>query len=438
MAEKNYLKISPNNERIGFGIYCSKCKGSPMNGICASTDKSDMKGKICSFPEKHKYKLEFHTKKGKRTRILEERDEKLAAAIAEEEYNYFRTHLHFSDEGKEEKVYETKPVSLLDWIQAFIAFKVKPTRNRKPVEKETLTDYILHLDILVSALFENKINAKLVDVKALNKVNVQLIFDFIKQKFTDGSTQEKYFRTYKMFWNYLKNEEDLSLPANPFNKWSFKKAQLKNEIIYEDEFHALIAIIDSLPNFERLKGKVRRRNFEWLKNAFKMGLTMGIRRQEVPSVKWNGITLCRTTNELYGGIMEVKDIKLSKLYDTDIYKYVSINLDLAELLVEMGYDNFKCQDKYLIDPEEKFSRDHIKNCLSNSFAYYIKPLSIKRDLSFECLRKTYATFSKKAGGEDFSLNATVHTNKEVMKAHYWNKFEAARTHEVFPRIFPKK
>lgn len=80
----------------------------------------------------------------------------------------------------------------------------------------------------------------------------------------------------------------------------------------------------------------------------------------------------------------------------------------------------------------------IKNCLSNSFAYYVKPLGLKRKLSFECLRKTYSTFSKKAGGEDFSKDITTHTNKEVMKNHYWNKFEAARTHEIFPRIFEKK
>lgn len=42
-----------------------------------------------------------------------------------------------------------------------------------------------------------------------------------------------------------------------------------------------------------------------------------------------------------------------------------------------------------------------------------------------------------AGGEDFFISYKP-SKQEVMKNNYWNKFEAARTHEKFPRIFLKK
>lgn len=128
----------------------------------------------------------------------------------------------------------------------------------------------------------------------------------------------------------------------------------------------------------------------------------------------------------YGGIVVVHDKNYPEFNKQERYIVVSINLDLAELLIEMGYEERKDQDNYIIDPEEEFSREHIKNCLSNSFAHHIEPLGLKRNLSFECLRKTYATFSNQAGGEEFSMDVTKHTNKEVMIKQYWNKIEKGK------------
>lgn len=122
----------------------------------------------------------------------------------------------------------------------------------------------------------------------------------------------------------------------------------------------------------------------------------------------------------------------------NLYKPISINMDLAELLEDLGFKDNEGSKNYIIDPEEEFSRRHIKDSLSNCFSYYVGFLNLDRKLSFGCLRNTYATFSKIEAGEDLSIILTGHSEKRVMINNYWNKLETNKIHEKFPRIYPRK
>lgn len=229
------------------------------------------------------------------------------------------------------------------------------------------------------------------------------------------------------------------MPPNPFNGWHFDKAELKKEIIYEQEFEELLKFIDTKPKFfSDAKGKRRNMYYTWLKDAFSLALFCGGRRQEIPEIKWTDIIANRKTGNIKGGVLKLRDIKVSKIQNLSQVKIkpIEINQDLYDLLMRMGYEKNKGLDKYLIDPDENCSREIIKNCLSRSFAYYISFVKTGgRKLEFKCLRKTWFTSCAAAVGTDMASFMGGHSDSEVTTNHYFNDLELAGASGKFEKIF---
>lgn len=69
--------------------------------------------------------------------------------------------------------------------------------------------------------------------------------------------------------------------------------------------------------------------------------------------------------------------------------------------MKLGYEKHKGLDKYIIHPDEKYSREVIKDCLSRSFGHYLGYVETgRRGLSFKCLRKTWFTSCAGAVGRE--------------------------------------
>jgi hypothetical protein len=70
-------------------------------------------------------------------------------------------------------------------------------------------------------------------------------------------------------------------------------------------------------------------------------------------------------------------------------KYVPINADLEELLIEMGMNNNNNSNDFILYPERTVTTNVIMDRLSKSFTHYKKGAGIEKDISFKNLRKTY-------------------------------------------------
>lgn len=74
------------------------------------------------------------------------------------------------------------------------------------------------------------------------------------------------------------------------------------------------------------------------------------------------------------------------------YKYIPINSDLFDLLVELGYNEKKHTDSYILFPERKVKSKTIMDSLSKAFTHYKNGAGIEKDISLKSLRKTYITW----------------------------------------------
>lgn len=420
------MKLSSKNQQTGLYIYCNACKGSPKDGKCCIKD-----GK-CESPERQVYKLRIHvpgTINNRKTIILPVRDEASAAKMALQLRSDFKHQRPIREES-------ASGYSLFDYTLKFLEFKKSPSKNQRPVSKSTLEDYSLHLMHMTKSLISAGINTKICQAKDMNDEMAKIVFESLK-KFPSSLTQKKYFGTYETFANYLIKEEKVLL-ANPFAGWRFDGKTTANEVIYQEEFDKLLKKIDTGDQYrlEKKSGIQRKMFYPWLKTAFSLALFTGGRRQEIPELKWTDIIPNRITGQLPGGFIILKDIKNTQILKLDAtrLKPIEINLDLAELLLESGYEFMKGKDQYIIDPNQNYKRQFIKDFLSKSFAHYISMVS-NRDLSFKCLRKTWFTSCAKAVGDKNASFMGGHSDKDVTLAHYINAMEAAGTNMKFTRIF---
>lgn len=360
--------------------------------------------------------------------MLPVRDEESAAQMA----------IQLRTEFKHSAVsYENKPVySVADCVGKFIETKKNPGKNKKPLSKATIDDYELHLSHLRYALLEKKINTLVLKAENIDNSIANIMFKYLQGQFDSEVTHKKYFNTYETFCNFIIKEEGIQI-KNPFNGWHFAKKESDNEVIYQKEFADLKTYIDTKPtHFVEESGYNRKMYYPWLWDGFRLALFTGARRQEVPVIKWTNIVPNKYTNKLAGGFVLLEDIKVTSIKKLDKVKIkpIEINEDLADLLDELGYEKMKGQDKFIIDPDQNYKRDFIKEYLSKSFAYYIKFAS-KRSLSFGCLRKTWFTALAVSIGEEGASMMGGHSSKDVTLKHYINEIETAGTRGKFKRIF---
>jgi integrase len=153
--------------------------------------------------------------------------------------------------------------------------------------------------------------------------------------------------------------------------------------------------------------------------GFKLSIQMGVRREELVTLKWNsiidtgnGIQLIKLDN------LKVNRIFAEKLKEKSI-RYVPITHGLKSLLIELGYNEKIGSDNYILERPSELDIKYVMDSLSRGFAHFIK-FATNRNLQFNDLRNTYITMISKALGDKAKLY-TGHTNDNTIKYHYLNQ-----------------
>jgi len=105
--------------------------------------------------------------------------------------------------------------------------------------------------------------------------------------------------------------------------------------------------------------------------------------------------------------------------------FIPVIPQLRDLLYEMGFEEQKQSNKYLIAPDETASRRTIVFQLSKSFTFYFRQLNTGKEISLKHLRKTYLTHLQIITGNAIGISG--HSTKDILDNHYIDQIEIAKS-----------
>ncbi|MFV8327209.1 hypothetical protein [Flavobacterium sp. ZS1P14] len=105
----------------------------------------------------------------------------------------------------------------------------------------------------------------------------------------------------------------------------------------------------------------------YLKDAFRLFLLTGCRREELVVLRWSDIYESEEKVKfLYIDNIKVQRIKNKKT----IFKPIPITVELMNLLIEMGYNSKYTTDEYILHPNRDDGIVYLMDFLSKSFTHY--------------------------------------------------------------------
>ncbi len=254
---------------------------------------------------------------------------------------------------------------------------------------------------------------KITDV---SKKQVGLFYIYLKSKYSP-KTFNKCLNAVKGFFDFLIKVDDIQM-KNPFEIFIPQTIPNSNiETITQEEFKDILNAVDTYTTKMILggKGEVKNMYYPWLKNGFRLFLLTGGRREEIVELKWSNIFVSENGIKF----LMFNNLKVERINKNRISpkKYVPINVDLEELLIEMGLNNKNSPNEYILYPDRDCTSKTIMDRLSKSFTHYKKGAGIIKDISFKNLRKTYITWVNQAMGNQTGI-LTSHSTNEVLEKFY--------------------
>ena len=421
----------------GLFIFCTKCKKRITNN-CGNSGK---RISSCRDIEKHKYKLRVcipGKESAVKTKIFETRD---ANQVVLEAYAY-RAELENCNYMP--KFIETKtvvPTTLLEAMAFYIAYLNNDTPHQQEHKQRTIghiKEVERHFLYFSDYLRTINIDASLLPFEKLDRTVVGKLKSFLvdTKKFAP-KTYNKYVQLMRVFSNRIIEEFDFKM-KNPFKGFKPMHSVTNITTITNEEFNALLKLITPENGFhkyeERKTKKVYTKQFykPWLTDAFRLALLTGRRRDEILHLKFNGIIEDTDGNALTIKIEDFKVNRSNNLGEKEAVKYIYIPIipKLKNLLMELGYEENKGKDMFILAPNEKMQRDSMKVLISKAFTHYYSLLGTGKKIGFYDLRKTYISHLYAEYGEKAKI-ITKHSGTEVMLNHYIDQQVIAKVAKDF-------
>lgn len=242
----------------------------------------------------------------------------------------------------------------------------------------------------------------------------------------------------KGFFDFLIDVEEVEM-KNPFRMY-VRKYVPPSEIdtINRDEFDSILSAVDNYTPISVLGGKGERKNMyrPYLKDGFKLFLLSGGRREEVVDLKWNNIFESENKIKFF----RIKNLKVTRIMKKEtVYKYIPITDDLFDFLNELGYEEKRNTDEYILFPERYEKSKTMMDVLSKAFTHYRIGAGVEKNITLSNLRKTYISWVKVEMGEKTGLISSHSTNGVLEKFYLDPKIlTAIETTALKVRVFGNK
>ena len=399
------IKLSlPKNPYKGLKIFCRTCR----------VDNSK-----CRHYNRQVYRVRIHvpgTKNASKSFYLEAKnynDAIIECALIEKELiqNGF------------EKVKQIDSVSLTDYsiADALVKYREYMSGESKYAHlKKNLTQE--HIDECIRFCWKFIENVSLTkNIKRTRPTDIKIedvsnFYIWAEENYS-SKTFNKCFIAVRAFFEFLIEIENIEM-KNPFRKFVPKVATPSTiDIITEDEFNQILAAVDTFNPFKTLGGNGEKKNMfkPYLKDGFKLFLLTGGRREEVVDLKWSDIYSTPQGVKLF--IIDNLKVKRMKKDNKECKKYIGINADLEDFLIELGMNEKIGKDEYILSPNRDRITKTMMNDLSKGFTHYKNGAGIKKDISLSNLRKTYLTWHHQVLGDDTGL-VSSHSTTYVLDKYY--------------------
>ncbi len=397
------LHIPPTVKLKGFTVYCRKCN-TDIGDTCKETGKPI---KQCSFGGRHVFKKYVHlpgTRNDRKTKTFETRDLKEAIKEAldfESKVKAENGQPEIKIENRKENIQAMEknvPHLLINAIARYSGWlrnENVPEHLHEERSKEYVEDIERKLKLLVESLKDRGYDLSSFRVDQINDITVGHVFSYLKkEKQFSARTFNKHFSYYTSFLKWF--SEEYYRIRSWFTRVDKMRPVSKPQAINKEEVEALLKRIIPENGIESYDTGVKEtRNFyrPYLGNAFRLALLTGTRREELIKMKFNGIHKDKDGR----GYIKVEDFKINHIQkrtteEDKKYRTVFLTRELCGLLDEMGYQEMKGTDNYILAPEVKSNRGKpMTDLISRAFTHYYKQLKTGRKLTFRSFRKTYIT-----------------------------------------------
>lgn len=391
----------PKNHFKGLKIYCNKCKR--YNPICKHTDDLFYRAVVHIPGTKNSTKIKtlIATK-------YEDAVKEIIDVIEELKSNDYRD-LPVNNDSKEFTIIG----AILKYNQ-YLSGKYELRHLVKQVSEGHRKESLRFIKLFCNVLKHHH-NFEIMRVKDVSIKDVSRFYESMEGKYAPR-TFNKCMIALKSFFKFLIEIEKMEI-KNPFEVYHSKSIiNQKVETITKEEFESIIESIKPDDSFVKLggRGEVKNMYRDYLKVGFRLSLLSGLRREEVTDLKWSDIFF---SGDISFFMIKNKKVERNKNIKGEFYKYVPINSDLFDLLIELGYDKMKTTENYILCPDRKESQLTIMNTLSKSFTFYKNKTGIKKEISLKHLRKTYISWVNQVMGNETG-KLTSHSTNGVLVEHY--------------------
>lgn len=391
----------PKNHLKGLKIYCNKCK--KYNPKCNHNDDLLYRVVIHIPGTKNSTKIKTLISKSYEDAVKESID-----IIKELKSNDYRD-LSTDNDSKE----YTMIGAILKYNQ-YLSGEYELKHLIKKVSEGHRKESLRFIKLFCNVLKSHH-NFEIMRVRDVSVKDVSRFYESMESHYAPR-TFNKCMISLKCFFNFLIEIEKVDM-KNSFSVYNSKSVlSTINETITKDEFEKILECVDSSDSLLKLggRGEVKNMYRDYLKIGYKLFLLTGGRREEVVDLRWSDIYF---SGETYFFMIKNKKVERNQNIKGEFYKYIPINSDLFDLLVELGYDKIENPNNYILCPDRKESQLTIMNTLSKSFTFYKDKAGITKNISLKHLRKTYISWVNQVMGLDTRV-LTSHSTDGVLKEHY--------------------
>lgn len=387
---------TPKNTRNGIKVWCRKCRQN---------------NKGCKHYEHHSYRVNLIDRiTGKhKSKILEatEYDDAVVEAINFKKGLEIQKQAPVSSLGND--------YTLADGIlkyQLYLQGDTEYQQYNKVLTPKYIKETIGFLVKFHDSVRENR-KIEWIKPTQINRADVSYFFGKLKEKYHPKSVNN-IIQSLTTFFDFLIDKEDIVL-KNFFKECA--SLPVPKRAIYtlnKDEFDMILNAVDTYhPTFTQRNGKKVQVYYSWMKNAFKLFLLSGGRREEIINLRWCDIYTKNGTK-----FFMIGNLKANRIQKSDEYvKYIPIGADLESMLNELGLKDKKQSNERIIDPTEEFSTNTMMERITMAFTHYKKGAGIKGAFTLKNLRKTYISWTNQVLGKDTGM-ITSNSSDKVLNDHY--------------------
>ena len=249
----------------------------------------------------------------------------------------------------------------------------------------------------------------------INRADVSYFFGKIKEKYHPKSVNN-IIQSLTTFFNFLIDKEDIVM-KNYFKECASLPVPKKTiKTIEKEDFEAILNAVDTYhPILVQNNGNKINLYQTWMKDAFRLFLLAGGRREEIIHLRWSDIFTLKNGTKFF----MIGNLKANRIQKTDkeFVKYIPIGADLEKVLMDMGMEHKKHSKERIIDPTEKYSNNTMMGMITKAFSHFKKGAGIKSEITLKHLRKTYITWTNQVLGKDTG-KITSHAGTKILNDHY--------------------